>query len=156
MTGRRKEAEELGRQRIQKTGDQISGSEVPAGTSIFAKTDRLPIAEEPPPAAEAAPPPIRKSRAWDKANPVHSYRIPAELEERIKALATAQDWTRDEVAEGLIGAALEAIEAGRLELSISRQTVTTTRPVKTRWGTDAIRRTKATRSRVFWQWKRQG
>lgn len=153
MSGKRREAEELARQRIQDTGKVIAGSEVPAGTGIFASTDRPPIAEEPAPAARPA---VRKSRAWDKANPVHSYRIPEEQEQRIKEMASSQGWTRDEVAEGLIGAALEAIDEGRLELAITRETETTTRPVKTRWGTEAIRRIPSVRSRISWQWKSRG
>ena len=98
MTGR-KEAEELARRRIQETADKLSQTEVPAGTGLFERTDRPPIAEEPEAQEQKR---ARKSRAYEKARPTYAFRIRPEDNDRIDDLAERLQVTRDALARGLM------------------------------------------------------
>lgn len=94
----------------------------------------------------------RKSRAWDRENPAFAFRISPEDDERITRLAGDLMATRDELARGLLGAALEALEAGRLKLGFERETTVREVPVKTPTGRQTTRRIRTSRSIVTWKW----
>ena len=121
---------------------------------LFAPTDRqAAAAEETQAKAEHAPAP--KSRRWDKDNPAFAFRIRPEDDERIGELASTLGWTRDEVARGLIGAALEAVDTGALQLDIERRTVVKETPVRTKGG-QTTRRYHSTEAAVKWEWGSEG
>ena len=93
-----------------------------------------------------------KSRRWDVENPAFSFRILPEDNERIGEWASKMGWTRDEIARVLMGAALEALDAGLLELDIERETVPRETSIKTKTG-QTTRRYYSTKSAVRWKWK---
>ena len=95
----------------------------------------------------------RKSRKWDQDNPAFAYRIAAGDDDRISRWASELGATRDEVARGLIGAALEALDAGRLALAFERVTTIREVPAKTPKGKPTKRRIRTTETAVSWTWE---
>jgi len=61
-----------------------------------------------------------KSRRYEARNPSFTYRIRPEDAKRIEALAEAYQATRDEVARGLVMAALDLVEDNLLDLKFNR------------------------------------
>lgn len=107
-------------------------------------------------AAEGQPGRTPKSRRWDRDNPTFAFRILPEDNERIGEWASKLGATRDELARGLMGAALEALEQGRLDLAFERETAVKQVPVRTPSGGMTTRRITTTNSNVKWTWKSGG
>jgi hypothetical protein len=66
---------------------------------------------------------VPKSRAYERQKPAFAFRIRSADNDRIAALAEEMDVTRDALAAGLMRAALDAVEQGRLLLTVKRQAV---------------------------------
>jgi len=62
----------------------------------------------------------RQGRRWEKENPAFPLRIGGEHNEALTAWASNLGATRDEIARGLVGAALEAMDEGWLWLILER------------------------------------
>jgi hypothetical protein len=76
------------------------------------------------PRAKPAEP--KRDRTWDQDNPPIYLRIRAEDRDRLDAAAEARGLSRDAAARGLLWAALDALEDGRLELELELVTAETT------------------------------
>ncbi|MBN1659198.1 MAG: hypothetical protein JXA93_12385 [Anaerolineae bacterium] len=74
-------------------------------------------------AAKAAQARVPKSRIYERQRPAFAFRIRPADNGRIDALARGLDVTKDALAAGLVQAALDAVEGGRLLLSVERQAV---------------------------------
>lgn len=139
-----KEAQELANERIRKSG------------GLFSKTEPLPEEaqpkERPPIEEEQGPGRARQPRTWDKKHPAFSFRILAEDNERLTEWAARLGMTRDEISRGLIGAALEALEDGRLTLEVDRQITVKKISYTTSDDKQITRRQKTTKSDVKWKW----
>ena len=85
-----------------------------------------------------------KSRKYEAEHPAFSFRILPEDNERIKDWAERLELTRDDVARGLVGAALEALDSGRLTLHADHE-VTMIRDARGR-------RRRSVRSIMHWAW----
>lgn len=96
----------------------------------------------------------RRSRQWDRENPTFAFRIKAEDNERIAEWAKQLGATKDEVARGLIKAALQALDEGRLTLQFERTTHVETIDAKTRSGKDSTRQIRKTKTQVNITWAR--
>ncbi len=70
-----------------------------------------PAAYIPPPASKA-----KRRRGWEREHPATSYRIPLELREAVKKVATQLGVPTDEVARALLEHGLAAYQAGQLRL----------------------------------------
>jgi len=79
----------------------------------------------PPRPIDLIPRPRKRTRRrdWERANPTHSYKIPAELHARARAvrealvgLAQRYQTTADDVASALMQAALAAVREGEIQL----------------------------------------
>ncbi len=66
---------------------------------------------------------VPKSRIYERQRPAFAFRIRPADNDRIDALARRLDVTKDALAAGLVGAALDAVDEGRLLLSVERQAV---------------------------------
>jgi len=96
-----------------------------------------------------------KSRRWDRKNPSFAFRILPEDNERIAEWADRLSWTRDEVARGLVGAALEALDQGRLSLEIEREVAVKEIPVRTPSGRMTRRRIHTSEATIDWIWRHE-
>jgi tRNA A37 N6-isopentenylltransferase MiaA len=74
-------------------------------------------------AAEEAKAPKRtpKPRDFERDNPAFAFRIRPEDNERIAELAEVLEVTKDALGAGLMRAALDAVDAGRLVLDVERE-----------------------------------
>lgn len=97
-----------------------------------------------------------KSRRWDQENRAFAFRILPEDDERIADWASKLGATKDEMARGLIGAALEALDDGQLEIAFDRQTKIREVPVTTPTGKQTKRRIPTTETAVKWNWRNKG
>lgn len=138
---------------VKKAEREIVDRRLEETLDLFQPTAQQAAAEE---GQEPEPKRTPKSRRWDRENPVFAFRILPEDNDRIVEWADRLGWTRDEVARGLMGAALEAIDQGWLELDIERHTETREVPVKTPKGKRTTRRIKTTSSDVTWSWQGAG
>jgi hypothetical protein len=66
---------------------------------------------------------VPKSRTYEGQKPAFAFRIRPADNDRIAALAEEMDVTKDALAAGLMRAALDAVEEGRLVLTVKRQAV---------------------------------
>jgi hypothetical protein len=66
---------------------------------------------------------VPKSRTYEGQKPAFAFRIRPADNDRITALAEELDVTKDALAAGLMRAALDAVEEGRLVLTVKRQAV---------------------------------
>jgi hypothetical protein len=66
---------------------------------------------------------VPKSRAYEGQKPAFAFRIRPADNDRIATLAEQMDVTKDALAAGLMRAALDAVEEGRLVLTVKRQAV---------------------------------
>ena len=66
---------------------------------------------------------VPKSRTYERRKPAFAFRIRPADNDRIAALAEEMDVTRDALAAGLMRAVLDAVEQGRLLLTVKRQAV---------------------------------
>ena len=98
----------------------------------------------------------RKSRRWDRENPTFAYRIRPEDAEGIAAWAEKLGATKDEVARGLMAAALEAMEQGWLWLVFQREATLREVPVRTPCGKTATRQIAVKEMDVKWTWGDKG
>jgi hypothetical protein len=63
----------------------------------------------------------KRSRDWDRQNPAFSFRIRPEDARRMRDTAEGLDAPKDALARALVGAALDAVEAGRLSLEVEEE-----------------------------------
>jgi predicted DNA-binding protein len=63
----------------------------------------------------------KRSRNWDRENPAFSFRIRPEDARRMRETAEELDAPKDALARALIGAALDAVEDGRLSLEVEEE-----------------------------------
>jgi len=66
---------------------------------------------------------VPKSRTYEGQKPAFAFRIRPADNDRITALAEEMDVTKDALAAGLMRAALDAVEEGRLLLTVKRRAV---------------------------------
>ena len=66
---------------------------------------------------------VPKTRIYEEQKPAFAFRIRPADNDRIAALAEEMDVTKDALAAGLMRAALDAVEEGRLVLTVKRQAV---------------------------------
>ena len=78
------------------------------GDDIKAKAEELSQAERP-----------ARDRSWDQNNPPSAFRIRRQDSDRLKEHAQRLRLSRDALASGLMWAALDALEDGRLDFEIS-------------------------------------
>jgi len=94
----------------------------------------------------------RRSRRWERENPAFSFRIRAEDSVRIGELAREQGATRDEVAEGLVAAAVAAVKAGWLRVTVERAAVMEEAAVRTPQGKMTKRQVARVETTVGFEW----
>lgn len=126
---------------VKKADQEIVGRRLEETLDLFQPTARQAAAEA---SNEARPKQTPKSRRWDRENPTFSFRILPEDNERIGEWASQLEATKDEIARGLVGAALEALEDGRLGLAFEREAVLKEVPVRTPTGKVTTRRITTT------------
>jgi hypothetical protein len=66
---------------------------------------------------------VPKSRTYEGQKPAFAFRIRPADNDRVTTLAEEMDVTKDALAAGLMRAVLDAIEEGRLLLTVKRQAV---------------------------------
>jgi len=127
---------------VKKNDQEIVDKRLEETLDLFQPTARQEAAAEQP---EEKPP--VKSRRYEADNPAFAFRILPEDSERITSWAERLELTRDDVARGLVGAALEALDEGRLELKATHQ-VSMIRDA-------AGRRRRSVRAFMAWVWKKK-
>jgi predicted DNA-binding protein len=96
------------------------------------------------------------ARRWEKDNPTFAYRIRPEDDERITTWAARLGATKDEVARGLMAAALEAMDEGWLWLVFDRTTAVKEVAARTPGGKATTRRIAVKQVDVQWAWGDRG
>jgi hypothetical protein len=66
---------------------------------------------------------VPKSRTYEGQKPAFAFRIRPADNDRVTTLAEEMDVTKDALAAGLMRAVLDAVEEGRLLLTVKRQAV---------------------------------